>query len=98
MSTSTKVQIPKLGKTIDCELKSNLMFELMRNEAPVASSCYGEGICGKCRVFILKGAENASLPNEHEKFLQQRLNFSKNERLSCQVEVLGPIEVDTKYW
>lgn len=92
------VQTSPLNKNIECESGDNLMFELMRNEVPVASSCYGEGICGKCRVTVLEGLENLPPPSAHEDFLKQKLKMSDKERLSCQIQVTAPLKVTTKYW
>lgn len=77
---------------------ANLMQSLLQAGQPVASSCGGDGVCGKCRIEILQGAQNLSAPNEVEKFLAEKNLLKKNERISCQCEVLGDIEVYAKYW
>lgn len=74
------------------------MAALRANKIPVASSCRGDGICGRCRIQILSGAENLSPPNEREIFLRDRYSLAPNERISCQAEVLGDLLIDTTYW
>lgn len=83
---------------IFCEVHENLMEVLRRNQIPVASSCQGDGICGRCRVVVLSGAALLSAPNEAEKILKDRVRLQPGERISCQTEVLGDILIDTSYW
>ena len=77
---------------------ANLMEELLLAGLPVASSCHGDGICGKCRVRVIAGAENLSKIGSLEQLVRDRLKVPKEFRISCQTQVLGDIEVDTTYW
>lgn len=79
-------------------LGANLMKSLLENGVPVASSCHGDGVCGKCKIQIVSGAENLSPENETEKFLRGKLAIPKDQRISCQTQVLGNISVNTGYW
>lgn len=74
------------------------MEALLKAGFPVASSCHGDGICGKCRIQILEGAENLSKINEVEQLVRDRLNVPKEYRISCQTRVLGEVLIDTSYW
>jgi len=75
-----------------------LMEELLRANLPVASSCHGDGICGKCRIKIIEGAENLSKIGSLEQLLRDRLRVPPEFRISCQTQVLGDITIDTTYW
>ncbi len=75
-----------------------LMKALLDNGIPVASSCHGDGICGKCKVKVLCGSENLSVVQELETLLCQRLKMTSPHRISCQTLVMGDIEIDTTYW
>lgn len=77
---------------------SNLMQALLEAGLPVASSCRGDGVCGKCRIEIIEGQTQLSPENDREKFLRERHNIPKSERISCQVQVLGKIKIHTPYW
>lgn len=77
---------------------ANLMKALLAAETPVASSCNGDGVCAKCRLTITAGASNLSVANETEKFLKEKFQLKSNQRISCQVSVLGDVEVDASYW
>lgn len=61
------------------------MDALLRSGKPIASSCGGDGICGKCKVIVASGESKLSpLTNQEKKFLAAR-KLSRGERLSCQV-------------
>lgn len=80
------------------------MQSLLAAGRPVASSCYGKGICSKCRVKVLAGGENLSKPNVLEKRLREKIGQSANaltddERLTCQTRILSAeVTIDTGYW
>jgi ferredoxin len=69
-------------------------------------NCHGISQCGTCRVRIVKGMENASPMGVMEKFRFYNpipdpfpsMAYIGNEdtmRLSCQVKVLGDMDVET---
>lgn len=76
-----------------------LMDALLKAGLPVASSCRGDGVCTKCRLHVVPleiGA--ASSITDFEQGLLDRIAADADERISCQTEVRGPIEVDADYW
>jgi 2Fe-2S ferredoxin len=83
---------------ITVESGSGLMKALLAAGLPVASSCQGDGICAKCRIQIVEGAENLSPPNPREQILRDRLRIPREYRISCQTTVLGDIKIDASYW
>ncbi len=88
---------------LDVREGENLMKALLDKQIPVASSCYGKGVCTKCRVQVIEGATNLSKPNALEKLATERLKetnsaLQADERLSCQTRILGDIKIDTTYW
>jgi len=93
-----QITLHKTQKKIEVEEGANLMESLLNAELPVASSCGGEGVCSKCKIKILKGEEHLTPQNETEEFLRDTNDVKANERISCQTQVLGNIEVDTGYW
>lgn len=93
-----KIFFAKGRPSIEVAQGSNLMESLMRENIPVASSCGGEGVCTKCVLKILEGKDNLSPPNDVEKDLHEIHDFARNERVSCQTQVLGDIKVDATYW
>ncbi len=76
----------------------NLMQALLSAEIPVASSCRGEGICQKCRLKVTKNMQNLSIENDREVSLRLQHGIPLDERVSCQITVLGDITIDAPYW
>lgn len=83
---------------ITVEAGANLMKSLLAAGLPVASSCNGDGVCAKCRIEIVEGAENLSPIGPLEQMLRDRLRIAKGVRISCQTVVLGDVRVDATYW
>lgn len=83
---------------IEVPVGSQLMKALLGGGLPVASSCHGEAICGKCRIKIISGSENLSAETSDEKSLRARLHISDEYRISCQTKVHADIIVDADYW
>lgn len=75
-----------------------LMEALLKANVPVASSCHGDGVCGKCRVQVHSPQNLLSEKNDLEKFLLEKFQMKEHERVSCQCRVLGSVEIDTTYW
>lgn len=75
-----------------------LMDALLSHGRPVGSSCGGDGVCNKCLIRITAGAENLSPLTAAEEKWRAKHPVSADRRMSCQTQVLGPIEVDADYW
>ncbi len=90
-----KITIKQKNLTLDAAIGSNLMTYLQSQNVAVASSCLGDGICGKCKMKIL-GNLPASNPLEAKILMRNQANEA--ERLACQVTIEGDLEVETTYW
>jgi 2Fe-2S ferredoxin len=93
-----QIRFQKPRPAVDAPSGSNLMKALLAGGVPVASSCNGDGICAKCRIQIIAGKENLSPENDREKFLREKFQIPRGERVSCQTEILGDVTVNTTYW
>ena len=94
-----KIKFVKGFPSIEVRPRIPLMHILLKAGRPVASSCGGEGICGRCRVRILEGQELLPPLTTQEKDVMKRLNIdTSKERLSCQIKVSTDITIDTDYW
>lgn len=72
----------------------NVLDFLNAHKVIIEQSCGGNGTCTTCRFFVLKGEENLSPRTELELERAEERNFSPNERLSCQTEVFGSVEIE----
>lgn len=92
------LRIPQLKKEFEVPLGSNLMEFLLQNDIPVASSCHGDGVCGKCRMTLRCSPSSVNPPQQLESFLITKMKLGVAQRISCQVQILGDVEVETSYW
>lgn len=93
-----RIQFVKNIPPITVESGANLMRELQAAGLPVASSCNGDGICGKCRMRVISGKENLSPQQDVELTVRDRLKIPPDQRISCQARVIGDIVIDASYW
>lgn len=98
MNPMAKIKFVKPIPEIEVERGAFLMPSLITAGLPVASSCNGDGVCGKCRIQIVEGHENLSPPESIETGLRDRLKIPRMTRVSCQTQVLGDVRVDASYW
>lgn len=98
MTVMPMIHFRKKWASLKIRKGANLMSALIRHGKPVARSCHGEAVCGKCGIEILEGVENINPPSPLEQALLERESLPKNIRVSCQVQVFGDIRVDTEYW
>lgn len=90
--------MPQKNQQVSVAPQATLMEGLKQAGLPVASSCRGEGVCTKCRVQIIAGAENLSPPTDLELLAYETELLPAVWRLSCQCRVLGDVTVKTSYW
>lgn len=97
--------MPLLARTRrrDVELigRGDIMDRCLAAGLPVASSCSGEGVCGRCVMEILEGAESLSRPSIRENRVLRRNGHPEGARLSCRCRVKDPqatIIVRASYW
>jgi ferredoxin len=69
-----------------------------RAGAPLGNACGGVGVCTRCRVRVVSGAENLSPPTTIEVRFGGARGFGEDERMACQAVVKGECEVTTTYW
>ncbi|NBV49730.1 (2Fe-2S)-binding protein [bacterium] len=84
--------------TLEVPFDTLLFDAACRAGLPVASSCSAEAVCGKCVMKVMQGAQNLSVPSDHEMKLLRRDSRGANERISCMARVQGDCSVTTGYW
>ena len=93
-----KLTLPQLNKTL-VALEDETVFQVLRrHDIPIASSCLGDGVCGKCRIEITEGQQNVSEISALEQKLIDKYHLSEQQRISCQCSPCGDITVRTTYW
>jgi ferredoxin len=92
------VNFTPLGTTAEALANETVLDAARRADAPIGNSCGSVGVCGRCRVRVLTGAENLSPPTMIEIRVAAQRGFEPDERLACQAVVMGDVEVTTSYW
>jgi 2Fe-2S ferredoxin len=99
VNTSSRiVTFTPLGRTAAANRDETLLDVARRAGAPLGNSCGGVGICARCRVRVVAGAENLGAPTTIELRVSEQRGFAADERLACQAIVCGEIEITTSYW
>ena len=93
-----RVIFTPLGTSAEAKPDETVLDAARRADAPVGNSCGSVGVCGRCRVRVLAGAENLSVPTMIEIRVSAQRGFESDERLACQAVVMGDVEVTTSYW
>lgn len=65
---------------------------------PLAQSCGGEGICGRCGVRVLRGTGCLSPEGRPERARKAANRIDPELRLACLTTVRGDVVVTTDYW
>ena len=95
MTVSTKtLRVIVNNLTLQCGEDENLLNLLNANNLSISQSCGGFATCTTCRVFILNGLENCGPRTDIEKERAEERNFALNERLACQTQIFGDVEIE----
>lgn len=95
---SITVQFQPLGKAAEAKTDETLLDVARRAGVPLANSCGGVGICARCRITVVSGAENLSPPTTIETQVSARRKLDPDERLACQTIVNGACTITAGYW
>jgi len=80
--------------SLQCNANDNLLNILNANNLSISQSCGGNATCTTCRVLVLKGLENCSPRIGIEAERAAEVGFAENERLACQTDVFGDVEIE----
>lgn len=97
MNTPSRlVTFTPLGRAAEALANETLLDVARRVGAPLGNSCGGVGVCARCKVRVVEGAENLSAPTSIE--VRFARGFAEGERMACQAVVMGDCSVTTTYW
>ena len=92
------VEFIPLGKTRNIRPGGTILAAANQVKVPIGQSCSGDGICGWCRVRVVRGKEQLHPPGALERKLMADCAFGPDERAACLARVDGDIAVTTTYW
>lgn len=87
-----EIKLYPSGKVFKYEPGDTLLNILIKQNIFVDNPCNGKGICGKCRVKILKG--DVSKPHPTEEKLISESDLKKGIRLSCLINPQSNLEIE----
>lgn len=95
-----KVLVQDEALEVELEKNENLRLGLRRQKISVydgiitgSLNCRGKGLCGTCRVIVIDGRDNLSVPSERETSKLKEKGIAAGLRLSCQALVTGDIQI-----
>ena len=97
-AVSRMVSFIPLGRDASAKQNETLLDVARRANAPLGASCGGVGVCARCKVRVVEGAENLTPPTSIESRIGTARGFTADERMACQAVVLGNCRVTTTYW
>jgi 2Fe-2S ferredoxin len=92
------VTFVRVGREAAAKENETLLDVARRAAVPLGNSCGGVGICARCRVTVLEGADRLSPPTSIESRIGAARGFAADERMACQAVVMGECRITTTYW
>lgn len=87
-----------LGRRGEARPDETIFDVARRTMAPIGNACGGIGVCARCRVKVLGGADALSPRTTIEARVGLQRGLDADERLACQAVVNGDCEITTTYW
>lgn len=95
---SKVVTFTPLGREASAKDDETLLDVARRAGVPLGNSCGGVGVCTRCKVRVLTGAEHLTPATAIEVRFGTAGGFTSDERMACQAVVKGDCAVTTTYW
>ena len=89
------VKATSLPDNVDFDVTADetLLEAALRSGVPFAHACGGRAKCSTCRIWVLDGLEICPERTELETSMADRLGFSNEVRLACQLRPEGEVRV-----
>src|SRR5688572_3711802 len=81
-------------KTLEVQdFSKTILHHVQENALDWMHACGGKGRCTTCKVVVLKGVENLEPKTEAELRYENQGLIMSNERLACQVKIIGDVTI-----
>ena len=77
---------------------TTLLEAARRAGLPVASACGADGLCARCGLDILQGAERLPPESENELRIKHANRIDEGLRLACRIRLDCDLVVTAPYW
>jgi ferredoxin len=92
------VRFQPSGRALRVERGTTLLEAARRAGLPLAGACGADGICARCGVRVLSGAEALSPATDAEEHQKRRNRIDPALRLACRARAWGDVELTAGYW
>lgn len=86
------------GRCVRVARGTPLIAAVRRAALPVASACGADGLCGRCGLRVVAGADALAPESADERDAKLRNRVDPELRLACRTPVLADLEVTAPYW
>ena len=93
-----QVRFPTQGRSVSVPSGTLLIDAVRTANLPIASACRADGLCGRCGIAILAGAEEVAPETPDESRAKQRNRIDARLRLACRIRVCADVSVAAPYW
>jgi len=92
-SSPIRIVFPRTGQSCEVDYDDTLVDATFRYDLPIRYRCE-RAVCTTCLVEVLEGMGNLSPMEEREAQTLKSIGAQPTWRLSCQVSVLGDVQLD----
>ena len=96
MDTQVTVRSNQGTQTIKTRMGLGFQAICARHQVSIEFDCRASD-CGICAIKVLSGQENLSPKTPREADFLRAMAADDDERLACQVRVMGPVEIQVDY-
>jgi ferredoxin len=93
-----RVRFLPSGREVEAPPGTTLLDATIAAGLPIARSCGAEGVCAKCALSIVEGAEHLSPEAPDETRLKARNRVEPADRLACRATLCGNVTATASYW
>ena len=93
-----KVSFQPSGRSIAVSAGTTLLDAVAGAGLPIARGCGADGLCGRCGVFLLAGADAVEPESDAESATKRRNRIDPAVRLACRTRVHGDVHLTASYW
>jgi uncharacterized 2Fe-2S/4Fe-4S cluster protein (DUF4445 family) len=86
------------GARIAVPAGSTLLDAARAVALPVARACGEDGICGRCALRVIAGADHLEAESADDAAVRRRNRVEDGARLACRTRVRGDVVVTASYW
>jgi len=93
-----RVRFLPSGRSAEIAPGATLLDLVRQAGLPIAGACSADGLCGRCGVAILAGAETLPPESEREQRAKRRNRVEDGLRLGCCIVPTAALDVTARYW